>query len=429
MEPSLDILLLGGGGREHALAWQLSRSRRCGTLHAAPGNPGIAQLARCVPGLDPSDADAVVDWAKAHDIGLVVVGPEAPLVAGVADALGRAGIACFGPSQAAARLEASKTFTKALCDRAGIPTARHRSFTDLADALAHVAEQPLPVVVKADGLAQGKGVVVAHDRDAATAAVRRLLAEESSRIVVEEFLDGEEASFFVLSDGRTALPLIAAQDHKQAHDGDRGPNTGGMGAYAPAPSFTAAVEAEVMARIIQPTLATLAADGTPFVGVLFAGLMLTASGPKLIEYNVRFGDPECQALMMLLACDLGDLLLACAQGRLADQAVRWRAGAAACVVVAARGYPGTPATGGRIEGLDEAEAGGVRIFHAGTARDRDGHLVAAGGRVLSVCAAGPGVGQAVRQAYGAIERISFADGCWRTDIGHRAIAREREQDG
>jgi phosphoribosylamine--glycine ligase len=423
-EDPIDILLLGGGGREHALAWKLAASPLCKRLRAAPGNPGIAQHAELVPGLDPLDGAAVAAFAQREGIGLVVVGPEAPLAAGVADALRAAGVPVFGPSAAAARLEASKGFTKALCDEAQIPTAAWARFDALAPALAHVGGQALPVVVKADGLAAGKGVTVAATLSEAQAAVEALFAEPGAEVVIEAFLDGEEVSFFVACDGTTALPLLAAQDHKRVGDGDSGPNTGGMGATAPARLFTPALQAETMARIVQPTLDTMAARGTPFVGVLFAGLMLTAEGPKLIEYNVRFGDPECQVLMALMESDLAELLLAAATGRLAGMTARWKPGAAATVVVAARGYPGTPARGGRIGGLEAAAATGALPFQAGTALD-GGALVASGGRVLSMTATGPSVAAAVATAYAALEKVSFADGFWRGDIGWREMARER----
>lgn len=425
MPQPIDILLLGGGGREHALAWKLAQSPRCGTLWAAPGNPGIAAHARLRPELDPRNGAAVAGFARAHGIGLVVVGPEAPLAAGVADAVRAAGIPCVGPSAAAARLEASKGFTKALCDRARIPTARYARFDSPAPARAFAARHPLPVVVKADGLAAGKGVTVAATHADADAALVALFEEPGASVVIEECLTGEEVSFFVLADGRTALPLIAAQDHKRVGDGDTGPNTGGMGAYAPASVFTPALQRETMARIIEPTLEALAADGTPFVGVLFAGLMLTAEGPKLIEYNVRFGDPECQVLMALLESDLVELLWASATGQLAGLEARWKPGAAATVVVAARGYPGTPARGGLITGLDQAAGTGALVFQAGTALDGQGRLVADGGRVLAVTATGATVGAAAGLAYAALERISFADGFHRADIGWREIARER----
>lgn len=419
------ILLLGSGGREHALALKLAASPLCSRLIAAPGNPGIAQVASLAPGLDILDPAAVTAFAQAEGAGLVVVGPEAPLAAGVSDALRAAGIPVFGPSAAAARLEASKAFTKQLCDEAHVPTARYRRFDALEPALAYSAAHALPVVVKADGLAAGKGVTVALTHGEAEEALRDLFASPGAEVVIEECMTGEEVSFFVLADGTTALPLLAAQDHKRVGDGDTGPNTGGMGAYAPARVFTPDLQARTMAEIIQPTLNAMAARGTPFTGVLFAGLMLTETGPKLIEYNVRFGDPECQVLMALLESDLADLLLAAAQGNLAGRSARWKSGAAAVVVIAARGYPGTPAKGGRIENLDAAEATGARVLHAGTALDAQGHLVGSGGRVLGVSAAGPTVADAVATAYAAVEKISFADGFCRRDIGWREIARER----
>lgn len=423
MADQFPILLLGSGGREHALALKLAASRRCSRLFIAPGNPGMAGVGDCVA-LDILNGAAVVDFARAQGVALVVVGPEAPLAAGVADAVRAAGIAVFGPSAAAARLEASKSFTKQLCDEAQVPTAAYRQFAALEPALAYAAAHPLPVVVKADGLAAGKGVTVAATHAEAAAALRALFAEPGAEVVIEECLTGEEVSFFVLSDGVAALPMLAAQDHKRVGDGDTGPNTGGMGAYAPAAVFTPALQARTMAEIVAPTLATMRARGTPFVGVLFTGLMLTASGPQLIEYNVRFGDPECQVLMALLQSDLGDLLLAAASGRLHEAAVAWQPGAAATVVVAARGYPDTPAKGGLIGGIAAAEQTGATVLQAGTALDGNGHLVAAGGRVLAVTASGGSVRDAVGRCYAAIEKISYADGFWRRDIGWREVARE-----
>ena len=422
MPAPISILLLGSGGREHALAWKLARSPRCGALHAAPGNPGIARHATLANGLTIDDGAAVVAYARTHAVSLVVIGPEAPLAAGVADACRAAGIAVFGPSAAAARLEASKAFTKLLCDEANVPTARYRSFSQLDEALAYTRAQSLPVVVKADGLAAGKGVTVADSHAAAQTALQLLFAEPGASVVIEECMVGEEVSFFVLADGTTALPLLAVQDHKRIGEGDTGPNTGGMGAYAPARAFTPQLQAATMQRIILPTLAAMQQRGTPFCGVLFAGLMLTGEGPKLIEYNVRFGDPECQVLMALLESDLVELLLACATGRLATADLRWAPGAAAAVVVAARGYPGAAATGGNIAGLDAAERQ-AHIFQAGTALV-DGRLVASGGRVLTATATGADVTAAAATAYAAIEKLRFADGVYRRDIGHREIARE-----
>lgn len=427
MTAPFPILLLGSGGREHALAWKLAQSPLCSQLYVAPGNPGIGTVSTLVPSLDILDGEAVVRFAKENGIALVVVGPEAPLAAGVADVVRAAGIPVFGPSAAAARLEASKGFTKELCDEANIPTAAYARLSALQPALDYLAAQPIPIVVKADGLAAGKGVTVATTRVEAEDALRALFTEPGAEVVIEAFLEGEEVSFFVLADGATALPLLAAQDHKRVGDGDTGPNTGGMGAYAPARVFTPELQARAMAEIVEPTLAAMAKRGTPFTGVLFTGLMLTESGPSLIEYNVRFGDPECQVLMALFDGDLAALLLAAATGRLAGEQARWKPGAAATVVVAARGYPGTPAKGGAISGLAEAEQGGALVFHAGTSLDASGQLVASGGRVLAVTATGPTVGQAVEKANAAVEKVSFADGFHRADIGWREIARERAE--
>jgi len=425
MPTPLTILLLGSGAREHALAWKLSQSPRCAALHAAPGNPGIAAHATLAPALNITDPATVVAYARAHGISLVVIGPEAPLAAGVADALRAAQIPVFGPSAAAAQLEASKAFTKALCEEAQVPTARYQSFTALEPARAYARAHPLPVVVKADGLAAGKGVTVAATHAEAEAALEALFAQPGASVVIEECMTGEEVSFFVLSDGETACPLLAAQDHKRIGEGDTGPNTGGMGAYAPARIFTPALQAETMARIIHPTLAAMRARGTPFQGVLFAGLMLTPQGPKLIEYNVRFGDPECQVLMALLDSDLVTLLEAASTGTLAAAPLAWKPASAATIVIAARGYPGTPATGALISGLAAAESTGARIFQAGTALDPQGQLIASGGRVLSVTATGPTVTAATKCAYAAIENISYADAVFRRDIGHQEIAREK----
>lgn len=417
------VLLLGGGGREHALGWKLTQSPRLTKLFCAPGNPGIAAHAELV-GLDIVDGAAVAGWAVEHAIDLVVIGPEAPLVAGVADALRGAGVAVFGPSAAAARLEGSKGFTKDLCARAGVPTAAFVRARSAAEAMAALDRFGLPVVVKADGLAAGKGVTVAASRDEAEAAIDALFAAPGAEAVIEEFMAGEEASLFVLCDGEAALPLGAAGDHKRVGDGDTGPNTGGMGAFSPVPALTPALQEQAMAEIVRPTLRAMVEAGTPFSGLLYAGLMLTADGPKLVEYNVRFGDPECQAVMLRLEDDLLELLLVTARGRLADRPpVRLRPEAAVAVVVAARGYPGTPATGGRVDGLDGAEREGVVVFQAGTAL-RDGALVAAGGRVLAVAALGGTHGEAAARAYAGVDAIRFGDGFHRRDIGLRALTRD-----
>jgi phosphoribosylamine---glycine ligase len=417
----MNVLLIGSGGREHALAWKLAASPLLTRLYAAPGNPGIGQEAECVA-LDIADHRVVGDFCREKKIDLVVVGPEAPLVAGLADDLRAESIRVFGPSRAAAQLEGSKGFTKDLCARYGIPTAAYRRFSDAGKARAYVETQGAPIVVKADGLAAGKGVTVAATVAEALAAIDACLTDSGSEIVVEECLFGEEASFFCLCDGTTALPFGSAQDHKRAGDGDTGPNTGGMGAYSPASMMTPEMTARTMAEIVEPTLKGMAELGTPFVGVLFVGLMLTAEGPKLIEFNVRFGDPECQVLMVRLKDDLLVLLNAAADGQLSHMSVRWRDEPALTVVMAAKGYPGTPLKGTAIRGLEEAAATGAEIFHAGTALEA-GQLVANGGRVLSVTASGRTVREAKDRAYAAVAQIDWAEGFCRSDIGWRAIER------
>ncbi len=408
----IDILVLGSGGREHALCWKLQQSPRTGRLLCAPGNPGIAKVADCVP-LDILDPAAVTDFARDNNIMLVVVGPEGPLVAGVVDALRAAGIAAFGPTAAAAQLEGSKGFTKDLCRAAGIPTAGYRRFAQSKDAHHYVAVHPLPVVVKADGLAAGKGVTVAQTNEEGLSA----LADIDGAVVIEEALTGPEASLFVLTDGKTISIWPSAQDYKRAFDGDTGPNTGGMGVISPAPALTDALRDRAVADIIKPTLKAMNDAGTPFTGVLYAGLMLTGQGPKLIEYNVRFGDPEAQALMLRLNTDLAELLLACAQGRLHDAAASWSAEAAVTVVYAANGYPGKPATGTVIDGITDAEALGVQVFHAGTKARADGAIIADGGRVLAISALGNDVAEARALAYAAIRKVRWQGGFYRRDIG------------
>jgi phosphoribosylamine---glycine ligase len=390
-------------------------------LYAAPGNPGIAEEAELV-GLDIEDHAAIASFCRENAIDLVVVGPEKPLVAGLGDDLRAAGIRVFGPSKAAARLEGSKGFTKDLCARHGIPTAAYARFGDAAAARAYVRQNGAPIVVKADGLAAGKGVTVAATEAEALAAINDCFSAPGADagVVVEEFLSGEEASFFCLCDGATALPFGTAQDHKRLGDGDTGPNTGGMGAYSPAPAMTPAMIARTMDEIVLPTLSGMAGMGAPFSGVLFAGLMITSEGPKLIEYNVRFGDPECQVLMMRLQDDLLVLLSAAADGQLVHMSARWRDEAALTVVMAAKGYPGAPERGSAIRGLEEAAASGARIFHAGTAL-RDGMIVADGGRVLDVTGTGSTVFEARRQAYEAVRRIDWPEGFCRSDIGWRAV--------
>ncbi|WP_155265466.1 phosphoribosylamine--glycine ligase [Sphingomonas segetis] len=417
----MDILLLGSGGREDALAWRLRQSPSCTRLLAVPGNPGIARWAQCVI-IDPCDPRAVVDLARDENIDLVVVGPEAPLVAGVADALRGAGIAVFGPSAAAAQLEGSKGFTKDLCRAHGIPTASYVRVERMSDARAALGRFGLPVVIKADGLAAGKGVTVAMTRAEAEAAID---AEGDGPLVIEEFLEGEEASLFALVDGATAVALASAQDHKRVGEGDTGPNTGGMGAYAPAPVLTPKLEQRTMDEIVRPTARALADAGTPFSGILYAGLMLTAEGPKLIEYNVRFGDPECEAIMPLVEGDFAGLLHAVATGRLAEiDPPRLSGKHAMTVIVAARGYPGSPEAGGLIGEIEAAEQiEGVTVFHAGTALGEQG-LVAKGGRVLAVTAVADSFAKARARVYRAVDQIDFADGFHRRDIGWRELERE-----
>jgi len=420
----MKVFLIGSGGREHALAWKMAASPLTDRLYCAPGNAGIAREAECVA-IDITDHPAIVAFCKANKIDFVVVGPEAPLVAGLVDDLTAAGIKAFGPTAAAARLEGSKGFTKDLCREHAIPTAAYARFTAAEPAKAYVRAHKLPVVVKADGLAAGKGVVVATRVDEALAHIDDVMQEKSAALVVEEFLDGEEASFFVLSDGENAIPLATAQDHKRVFDGDQGPNTGGMGAYSPAAIMTAHMSGRVMDEIVLPTIRAMRAKGCPYRGVLYAGLMITADGPKLIEYNARFGDPECQVLMLRLMSDLVPALMAASDGMLKNFDLRWYADAALTVVMAARGYPGAYHKGSVIEGLGAAGAiEGVEIFHAGT-REEGGRILANGGRVLNVSALGASVAEAQARAYAAVDQIRWPDGFCRRDIGWRAIAREK----
>jgi phosphoribosylamine--glycine ligase len=421
------VLVVGSGGREHALCRAIGASPLCTAVLAAPGNAGIAEVATCHP-VKASDIDGLVRLAQAERIDFVVVGPEGPLVAGLVDRLTAIGIDSFGPTRAAAALEGSKGFTKDLCAKYGIPTATGTRVRDLTEAEAEIRRRGAPIVVKADGLAAGKGVVVAQTVDEALEAAAMMMADRKfgdagAELVIEECLIGEEVSFFALTDGTHALALASAQDHKAVGDGDTGPNTGGMGAYSPAPALTPALEAEVMARIIRPTLAGMAAEGTPFTGVLFAGLMLTADGPKLIEFNVRFGDPECEVLLRRLNSDLLAGLLACARGELDGIALDWDPRAALGVVMAAQGYPGEPVTGTVIAGIEVAETEpDVVVFQAGTKRV-GGDLVADGGRVLVVTAMGDTIGAAQTRAYAAVDRIQWPGGFCRRDIGWRAVAR------
>jgi phosphoribosylamine--glycine ligase len=423
----MHVLLIGSGGREHALAWAMAASPLLGKLYCAPGNPGIAEVAECVR-VDVTDHAEVVALCKAKSIDFVVIGPEAPLVAGLGDALAAAGIKHFGPSKAAAQLEGSKGFTKDLCRELSIPTGAYARFRDARAAKSYLAGQPLPIVIKADGLAAGKGVTIASTPREAEAAVDACFAgafgAAGAEIVIEEFLEGEEASFFALVDGKNVLPLTTAQDHKRIGDGDTGPNTGGMGAYSPAPVLTPQLVQRIMDEIIRPTVAGMAARGTPFKGVLFLGVMITRDGPKLYEYNVRFGDPECQVLMLRLKSDLLAALLATADGVLGSFDLRWHDDAALVVVMASKGYPGEYAKGSEIKGLEAArDVEGVEIFHAGTMRE-GARLLAAGGRVLNIAARGRTVTEARQRAYDAIGRIDWPGGFCRKDIGWRAMARE-----
>jgi phosphoribosylamine--glycine ligase len=420
----MNILILGGGGREHSLAWAVKQNPKCDRLIVAPGNAGIAEIAECAE-LDILDGDAVAGFAAENAIDLVIVGPEAPLAAGVSDRLRAAGLAVFGPSRAAAQLEASKAFTKAICDACGAPTAGWARFTEAAPALAHVRAKGAPIVVKADGLAAGKGVVVAmtlaEAEEAVTAMFGGALGAAGAEVVIEEFMGGEEASFFVLCDGETVLPIGTAQDHKRVGDGDTGPNTGGMGAYSPAPVLTEAIQRQAIDEIIRPTLGEMARRGMPYSGVLYAGLMIENGRARLVEYNVRFGDPECQVLMMRLGAQALDLIEAVAQGRLEGMAVHWAEDHALTVVMAAKGYPGSYAKGTVIAGVEDLPQDSRRmVFHAGTAL-RDGALVATGGRVLNVTARGDTLGEAQARAYGMVDRIDWPDGYCRRDIGWRAL--------
>lgn len=424
----MKVLLIGSGGREHALAWKIAQSPDLTKLYAAPGNPGIAEEAELVS-LDTEDHGAVVQFCKDKAIDFVVVGPEAPLVAGIADRLREAGFAVFGPSATAAQLEGSKGFTKDVCARFNIPTGAYQRFNNAPKAKAYVREQGAPIVIKADGLAAGKGVTVAMTMEEALAAIddcfEGAFGAAGAEVVVEAFLDGEEASFFCLSDGKSLLPLATAQDHKRVGDGDTGPNTGGMGAYSPAPVMTAEMVERTMKEIIEPTMRGMAEMGHPFQGVFFAGLMITAKGPELIEYNVRFGDPECEVLMPRLRSDIVPALLAACDGVLDQITLRWSEQAALTVVLAAKGYPGKPESGSVIKGIEKAQAmAEVLVFHAGTKQSAL-DLVASGGRVLNVVGLGRSVSEAQKKAYGAVDAIDWPGGFWRRDIGWQAVKREQ----
>jgi len=423
----LNILLVGSGGREHALAWKIAQSPLCGRLVVAPGNPGIAALAELKP-VKVTDVEGLVALAREIAADLVVVGPESALEVGLADRLAEIGIPCFGGSQRAAQLETSKAFTKDFCARHNLPTAAYGVFTDTVAAGAFLDTLQAPFVIKADGLAAGKGVVIAADRAQADAAVLDMLGGRfgaaGARVVIEEFMHGEEASLFAICDGQRAVFFGAAQDHKRAYDGDEGPNTGGMGTYSPPPVLTQALIDQAWRELVVPTIEGMAAEGNPYVGVLYAGLMLTPTGPKLVEYNARFGDPECQTLMLRLDSDLVPVLLAAAKGALDTVAAPvWRDEPAICVVLAAEGYPDAPKTGGRIQGADADFGAGTVVFHAGTLREFEGRLVASGGRVLNVCALGETLHEAREAAYSALEKISLPGGFYRRDIGWRALGK------
>lgn len=429
------VLVIGGGGREHALCYALKRSPSCDAVFCAPGNAGISSSgdATCIPDLHIDDSAAVISFCRKWNVGLVVVGPEAPLVAGLANDLVKAGIPTFGPSSEAAALEGSKNFMKRLCDKYGIPTAKYQSFTDPSAAKQYIQEQGTPIVIKADGLAAGKGVIVATTLEEAYEAVDAMLVKGAfgsagGCVVVEEYLEGEEASFFALVDGENAIPLESAQDHKRVGDGDTGPNTGGMGAYSPAPIITRELQRIVMESIILPTVKGMAEEGCRFVGVLFAGLMIEkkSSLPKLIEYNVRFGDPECQVLMVRLESDLAKVLLATCRGELTGVSLDWSPGSSMVVVMASKGYPGAYEKGTMIQNLEEAEvvAPSVKIFHAGTSSDSEGNFIAVGGRVLGVAAKGKNIEEARDRAYQAVEEIRWSGGFYRKDIGWRALEKQ-----
>lgn len=420
----MNILVLGGGGREHALAWAIKQNPKCDRLIVAPGNAGIALIAECAE-INAESGALVVRFCEENAVDFVVIGPEAPLAAGVADALREAGIACFGPSAAAARLEASKAFTKEICDAVGAPTAGWARFDNAADAQSYITDKGLPLVIKADGLAAGKGVVIPETIDEALDVVKAMFGgiydEAGSSVVIEEFMEGEEASFFVLVDGETCLPIGTAQDHKRVGEGDTGPNTGGMGAYSPAPVLTEALQEQAMTQIIRPMMAEMARRGTPYQGVLYAGLMIDKGQARLVEYNVRFGDPECQVLMMRLGAQALDLMLACAEGRLEGCRVNWADDHAITVVMAAQGYPGKYEKGSEIKGLEALPADSRNmVFHAGT-NAAQGRVLACGGRVLNVTARGASLAEAHARAYAMVDALDWPEGFCRRDIGWRAL--------
>lgn len=423
------ILVIGGGGREHTLAWKLSQSKHADKIYAIPGNPGMAAVAECVEGISIADNSALVKFAKDHQIDLTVVGPEMPLANGIVDAFAAAGLKAFGPSEAAAKIEGSKAFSKDLMKKYKIPTAKYAVFTDVESARDYIKAQGAPIVIKADGLAAGKGVVVASTLAQALEAVDMIICDQAfgaagSRVVIEECLVGEEASLLAFTDGETIVPMISSQDHKRAFDNDEGPNTGGMGTYAPAPVVTDAVLQIVQREILQPTVDAMRQEGRKYVGCLYAGLMITEDGPKVIEFNARFGDPETQVVLPLLKGDLVKIMLACIDGTLKDMSVDWKKEAAVCVVMAAGGYPAAYGKGDLITGIDAAEAQGARVFHAGTAKSTEG-ITTNGGRVLGVTATAPNVREAVDKAYAAVEKIKFNNCFYRKDIARRAMNRQK----
>jgi phosphoribosylamine---glycine ligase len=419
----MKVLIVGGGGREHALAWKVIQSRLVAELHVAPGNPGIGRFAWCHTDVQANDIPAQVTLAQKLGADLVIVGPEEPLALGLVDALQAEGIRAFGPTKAAARLESSKEFAKEIMTKASIPTARYGSFTDPATAEAYLELEGAPIVVKADGLAAGKGVAVCQSLEEAKAFLREIMAEPGAKVVIEEYLEGQEVSVLAFSDGKTIRQMVAAQDHKRLGEGDTGPNTGGMGAYAPVPAYTDELARQVQTQILEPTIRAMAAKGTPFVGCLFTGLMLTADGPKVLEYNVRFGDPETQVVLPLLQNDLLEVMLACVEGRLNQVEVLWYDGCAANIVLVSGGYPGPYLKGLPIHGLDEADQVGVTVFHGGTWVDDEGWIITNGGRVLGVMAGGPTLEEALDMAYAGVHAIDFEGKTYRRDIGWRAVQR------
>ncbi len=423
----MNILVIGGGGREHALAWKLHQSPKAEKLYAIPGNPGMAAIAECVSEISIGDNAALVNFALEKKIGLVVVGPEVPLTNGVVDAMSRAGIKAFGPTKLAAEIEGSKAFCKDLMKKYGIPTAKYQVFTEAGAAREYIKKEGAPIVIKADGLAAGKGVIVAETEAQALAAVDEIMCDKAfgsagSRVVIEECLVGEEASLLTFTDGETIVPMVSSQDHKRAYDGDKGPNTGGMGTYAPAPVATPEIVAQAQREILDPVIAAMRQEGRTYKGCLYAGLMITAEGPKVIEFNARFGDPETQVVLPLLESDLVDIMIACVDGTLKDLDIQWSQGAAVCVVMAAGGYPKSYAKGDAITGLEAAADRGAVVFHAGTAQ-KEGRIVTNGGRVLGVVAKGGNIRSAVDKAYAGVREIHFSGAEYRKDIAHRALER------